>query len=101
MAVLKRSGSIKSQPLKRNGTIRKVGRIGTEWKDFRDAEFEKDKDDEGLIRCQDYLIGLPKCGIARSEMDLHHTEGREGKLLFDKSKMVWLTRECHRAAHNN
>lgn len=85
-------------PLRRS-PLKKRGRISIEWEAFRNAEFEKDKDDEGLIRCQDYLIGLARCGIARSEMDLHHTKGREGKLLFDKSKMVWLIRECHGLAH--
>lgn len=93
--------SLNSTPttLKRSGQIPKKGRLSKLWENFRNAEFENDKDEEGLIRCQDYKIGLPRCGIARDEMDLHHTEGRDGKLLLDKSKMVWLTRECHQKAH--
>lgn len=101
----RQSGTIPTgKPLRSNTPLRKSplakkGRLGKEWEKFRNAEFEKDKDDEGLIRCQDYMMGLPRCGVAGSEMDLHHTEGREGKLLFDKSKMVWLTRTCHGLAH--
>lgn len=93
-----KSGLTARKPLKR-GPLAKQGRLAQEWTAFRNAEFEKDKDEEGLIRCQDTEIGLPHCGVSRVKMDLHHTEGREGKLLFDKSKMVWLTRECHRKAH--
>lgn len=92
--MLKRGGPIKSSPLK------KRGQRSLDWEAFRNAEFEKDKDEEGLIRCQDTKIGLPHCGVSSIYMDLHHTEGRDGKLLFDKSKMVWLTRGCHREAHS-
>lgn len=87
-----------SKSLKRT-LIKKRGPLSEKWEKFRNEEFEKDKDDEGLIKCQDYLIGLPRCGVARPDMDLHHTEGRQGKTLVDKSKMVWLTRECHQKAH--
>jgi len=87
------------KPLRVNGLLRKFGKTADEWKKFRNAKFERDKDDEGLIRCQDVQLGLPRCGIARSEMDLHHIFGRSGKLLFDESKMVWLTRECHQKEH--
>ncbi len=93
-------------PLRRSGNLRhshlkKFGPTSKKWKEFRDEQFEKDKDEEGLIRCQDFHIGLRACGISRSKMDLHHTEGRDGKLLFDRSKMVWLIRECHYAAHGS
>lgn len=98
MAIPRKSFLTRS-PLQRGKILNRKGRISEAWENFRNEEFEKDKNDEGLIRCQDYKIGLPACGISRSEMDLHHTEGREGKLLFDKSKMVWLTRECHKAEH--
>lgn len=81
-------------------SLRKRGRVSLEWEKFRNAEFEKDADEEGLIRCQDTQIGLSHCGVSSINMDLHHTEGRDGKLLFDKSKMVWLTRSCHERAHN-
>lgn len=98
--VLKRSSTLTRKSLSRKTSLKKVGERGQKYQDLRNAKFERDKDDEGLIRCQDYKIGLPACGIARSEMDLHHTEGRDGELLFDESKMVWLTRECHNEAHN-
>lgn len=86
---------------KSSGPIKKVGRRGNEWKEFRDAKFDRDKDEEGLIRCQGVRIGLPDCRTARDSagMDLHHIEGRDGKLLTDESKMVWLIRECHEKAH--
>jgi len=86
--------------LKRAKSIKKMGSRGLTWQKFRNDQFEKDKDEEGLIRCEDNRIGLPQCGISRSEMDLHHVEGRDGNLLTDRSKMVWLTRECHNEAHN-
>lgn len=92
--MLRRGGQLKSSPL------RKRGRVSLEWEKFRNAEFEKDKDEEGLIRCQDTKIGLPHCGVSSINMDLHHTEGRDGKLLFDKSKMVWLTKQCHGKIHS-
>jgi len=98
--VLQPKSGLTTKPLRRGQPLKKRGRISQEWEDFRNSEFEKDKDDEGLIRCQDVKIGLPHCGVASVDMDLHHTEGREGKLLFDKSKMVWLTRECHGDAHS-
>ena len=77
--------------------------MAKKWKKFRDEKFDRDKDEEGLIKCQDHTIGLPRCGIARPVMDLHHLVGRESDptRCFDHSNLVWLTRECHNAAHNN
>jgi hypothetical protein len=86
---------LRRTPLKRRGPVSNA------WKAFRDAEAVKDRDEEGILHCQDYLIGLPRCGVGLPELDLHNTQGRSGKLLFDKSKMVWLTRDCHRKAHND
>lgn len=100
MSLLRKSGMIKAGKPLAKGRLVKRGRLAKEWTEFRAAEFEKDKDEEGLIRCQDYKIGLPHCGVASSEMDLHHIEGRDGKLLLDKTKMVWLTRGCHGKAHD-
>lgn len=85
--------------LLRTTLIKAKGPRAIAWEKFRNETFENEKDDEGLIRCQDYLIGLEPCGIARDKMDLHHIYGRDGKLLLDRSKMVWLTRECHQKAH--
>lgn len=84
----------------RRTALRRRGPVAEAWKAFRDAELVRDRDEEGLIHCQDYLIGLPRCGVAIPSPDLHHTKGRSGKLLFDKLNMVWLTRDCHDAAHN-
>ncbi len=90
---MKRGNLLKRTPLKR------IGQRAKSWQDFRNAKFEREKDDEGLIRCQDTKVGLEKCGVSRVDMDLHHINGRDGKLLFDESKMVWLTSACHQAAH--
>lgn len=81
--------------------IKKVGRRTLEWRAVRAEKVEQDKDEDGLLRCEDWKLGLPRCGIARlpEDMDLHHSEGRDGDLLTDKSKLVWLTRECHETSH--
>ena len=75
------------------------------WQAYPNQTALNDQDEEGLIKCQDHKIGLPRCGIARepSKMDLHHIKGRNEApdLYFDKSNLVWLTRDCHNAAHNN
>lgn len=99
--MLRRGGQIKSliKPLQR-GRLAKRGQRADDWQKFRDAKFKRDQDEEGLIRCQDWKIGLDRCGVARSSMDLHHIEGREGSLLLEENKTVWLTRECHEAAHS-
>jgi len=90
---MKRGSLLKRSPLKR------IGQRAKSWQDFRNEKFEREKNDEGLIRCQDIKLGFEHCHISRADMDLHHIEGRDGKLLFDESKMVWLTRECHQKAH--
>lgn len=92
--MLKRGGYLKRTPLKRQGEKAKS------WKEFRDAKAERDRDEEGLIKCEDWRIGLPRCWTAIPSPDLHHLEGRDGKLLFDESKMIWLKKDCHEAAHN-
>ena len=93
-----RRSNLKRSPLKR------VGPKALEWNHFRNNQAQIDQDEEGLIRCEDHKIGLPKCGIARepSDMDLHHIKGRNEapKLYYDRSNLVWLTRECHGEAHN-
>lgn len=91
-----RRGSLRRTPLKRTGPKHDV------WKAFRDEKAAKERDEEGLLYCQDYKIGLERCHIGRPELDLHHIIGREAepKLYFEHSNLVWLTRECHDAAHN-
>lgn len=71
------------------------------WDAFRAKKFDREKNEEGLIRCQDTKLGLPHCGISRSSMDLHHIVGREAApdLYFADENLVWLTRECHETAH--
>lgn len=73
------------------------------WRDFANQKAARDLDDDGLLRCEDYRLGLPRCGYARerSQMDLHHIVGRnvEPKLYFEESNLVWLTRQCHQAVH--
>lgn len=92
--MLKRGGLIKSKPIKKQGPK------AMEWKKFRNEQFQKDCDEEGLIRCEDTKVGLIHCGVANISPDLHHLEGRDGKLMFDRSKMVWVTRRCHEIIHN-
>lgn len=104
MAIRRNSTSMKRSPLRRSGStsIKKVGPRALAWKACRSEKIETDIDEEGLIRCEDYKLGLPRCGIARlpEEMDLHHSKGRDGDLLTDKRWLVWLTRDCHSEAHN-
>lgn len=69
------------------------------YEDFRKLKLIKDRDEEGLIACQDVNIGLDGCGARIPTPDLHHTQGRDGELLFDESKMVWLIRSCHQKVH--
>jgi hypothetical protein len=88
--------------LARGKSIRKVGPRALAWKQTRAEKVASDVNDEGLIRCEDYKLGLPRCGIARQpeDMDLHHAKGRDGNLLTDKRFLVWLTRKCHDEAHS-
>lgn len=92
--------------LKRSGFLRRTrlksrGHRSTLWDAFAEQERRKARDAEGLIDCQDWTIGLPPCYRRVASPDLHHTEGRDGELLLDRSKMVWLVRTpCHDYAHN-
>lgn len=95
--MLKR-GWLKRTPIKRIGPKAKA------WKEFRDAKLETDKinSQRDEIVCEDWKIGLPRCGKASANPDLHHVEGRDAapnSYFFDK-KLVWLVRECHDEAHN-
>lgn len=98
-------------PTQKSGLTRKPLKKGKRWikqqsprsikyQDFRNLKAVKDRDEEGLLHCQDYLIGLPRCGVALPSLDLHHSKGRNGDLLFDERYLVWLVRTCHEAAHN-
>ena len=88
--------------LKRTSKIPREGKRTLDFKKLRKEKAERDKNEDGLILCEDWKIGIPKCGIARppANMDLHHIKGRDGKLLLDESNLLWLTREHHEAAHH-
>lgn len=100
MAISNKPGSLKRKPLKRSGWLNRKGPRTTLWDVFVDQERKKARDEEGLIECEDYKIGLPPCHRRVPSPDLHHTKGRDGLLLLDRSKMVWLVRECHQKADN-
>lgn len=101
MGPTRKFGLVKTWLKKDQNPIIQQSPRSIKYQDFRNLKAIKDRDEEGLLHCQDYLVDLPRCGIARLSLDLHHTEGRNGDLLFDESKMVWLTRSCHERAHNN
>lgn len=96
---LRRSHGLKRTLLKRRR------KKAEKWAAYRNATAQNSLDEDGLIRCEDHKMGLPACGIARepNQMDLHHVIGRNERpdLYFDRSNLVWLTRECHGEAHNN
>lgn len=93
---MKRGTPLKRSPLKSKGPK------STLWDAFRAKKAVRDRDEEGLIKCQDWKIGLPRCGVAIPSPDLHHIEGRDKRpdLYFDEENLVWLIRGCHDAAHN-
>jgi hypothetical protein len=95
MSQLKRGGSIKRSPLKKKGPM------ATLWDDFRGKKLLRERNDEGVIECQDWKIGLPRCGVSVASPDLHHIIGREEApaLYFHHPNLVWLVRTCHDEAH--
>jgi hypothetical protein len=96
-AYLKRTGMIS-----RKKPLPAKGRKSRAWQEFRDQKAKRDCDEEGLIKCQDWKIGLPRCGIAIPNPDLHHVVGRETdpRLYFEESNLIWLHRGCHNEAHS-
>lgn len=93
---MKRTSSLKRTPLKKSGAKSKA------WQKFRNEKANRDMDEEGIIKCQDYKIGLSRCGVGLPDMDLHHIQGRDARpdLYYEESNLVWLTRSCHERAHN-
>lgn len=86
----------------KKGLIKKIGPKQKEWKEFRDQKLIRDRDEDKIIICEDYKIGLPHCFGSSDSPDLHHIVGRDTRpdLYFDESNLVWLMRECHRKAHD-
>lgn len=93
---MKRGTPLKRSPLKKKGPKSNL------WDVFRAKKVARDRDEEGLIKCQDWKIGLPRCGVVIPSPDLHHIEGRDKApgLYFDEENLVWLIRGCHDDAHN-
>lgn len=93
---MKRTSSLKRTPLKKSGAK------SAQWRKFRNEKANRDRDEEGIIKCQDYKIGLPRCGVGLPSMDLHHIQGRDARpdLYYEESNLVWLTRKCHERVHN-
>lgn len=93
---MKRGTPLKRSPLKSKGPK------STKWEKFRNEKAVRDRDEEGLIKCQDWKIELPRCGVAIPSPDLHHIEGRDKRpdLVFSESNLVWLIRSCHQLVHD-
>src|SRR5687767_6271534 len=94
---LKRSGFLKQKPLNRKGPK------ATLWEQFRGKKLLRDLNGNETIVCQDYRIGLPRCGLSSPSPDLHHILGRDARpdLYFDDKNLVWLVRACHELSHSN
>ncbi len=93
MTFLKRQKALAS----RTSPIKRVGTRTLKYQEFRNEKAERDLNEDDLIECEDWKIGLPRCGYARPaiEMDLHHIHGRDGDLITKNENTVWLTRQCH------
>lgn len=87
--------------LKKKKALPKRGRLANEWEAYRNQRLVRDRDSEGLIRCQDTVVGLPHCGYKAASPDLHHIVGRDTDptLYFDDNNCIWLIRSCHDEAH--
>lgn len=85
----------------RRSLLKRIGPQQVKWKKFRDEKFNQEKNNDGTITCQDYLIGLPRCSIASSSPDLHHIVGRSNRpdLYYADQNLVWLARLCHQKVH--
>ena len=94
-----RGTPLKRSILKRSGHINKTGSRTVAWRQFRNLKAERDRDEDGLLKCEDWKLRLPQCHLEAESLDLHHLEGRDGSLLLDESKLIWLSRPCHQLAH--
>lgn len=96
-----------NQPLRqhtqlRRSVLKSKGPQTTLWETFREKKAKLDRDDEGLIKCQDWMMGLPRCGVAIPSPHLHHIFNRDARpdLYFHNSNLVWLVEGCHDLAHD-
>lgn len=92
---------LKRSPLKRAKFLKKRGPLSIKWEDFRNLKFLKDRDEQGLILCQDVEAGMKPCYILTDKPDLHHLVGRaeDPSLYFEESNLIWVTRNCHQIIH--
>ena len=83
--------------------LRKSGVASRKWKAFRDQYAADSRDEEGLIRTEPTRVGLPEEFLSVESPDLHHIIGRAERpdLYFDKTNLVWLSREQHQKVHNH
>lgn len=97
MSLLRTKGFLKRTPLKKRGAM------SQKWTKFRNQYAEECRNEEGLIMTEPEKVGLPRERIAVISPDLHHIIGRNERpdLYFEKSNLVWLTREQHRKVHEN
>jgi len=88
---------LKRSPLRKNGVASR------KWTAFRNAYAEESRDEEGLIRTEPTKVGLPEEHLSLESPDLHHLIGRAERpdLYFEKTNLVWLSREQHQKVHNH
>ena len=99
--MLERSLLLRSQKSLKRGLLKKVGSRTKTWQAVRAKKALNDVNDEELIRCQDFMLGMERCGYSYqpSDIDLHHSKGRDGDLLTDTNNLVWLSKACHMKVH--
>jgi hypothetical protein len=76
--------------------------MATLWDDFRGKKLLRERNDEGEIECQDWKIGLPRCGaVCRHRLTciISLAERQHPALYFHHPNLVWLVRKCHDEAH--
>lgn len=88
-----RAQSLKKNPLKRTGKIRKVSKklskMKTIYGHLRNAFMERNPFCEAR---------LPECTI--EAVDCHHRAGREGEKLIDETNFLAVCRSCHSLIHD-
>lgn len=95
---MKRTALKRKTPLKRGKGLAKVGKhrkpIQAQYVKQRTAFLEK----AAATGCQ---AGI-ECGLTPGKaQDVHHKQGRAGKLLLDETKWIAVCRRCHDWIHDN